>query len=323
MARAADLPGAAHLVLAEGVVHLDPASAVFEAMREGWARQQRTRFPEVGLHDQAATVARALPGRLLQPVPVGVAAGAGGGLFRPCAGEQPEPHRFDRASVSELAADVLRLHLRRPLRMARDLPGPVRAGADADPARAQQHQPRHRVRGPACSAAVDLRGGAGAVRRGRRQGGRDPKAAAQGRTHRDAGLGASKNGLRLRTSPPGGGGARRGRLSAQSEGTGLRSLRGVVLRFGKSSNGSPPKRRTVFTVPEMDWMSVFSTTSSPRFGPVRGRRPSGVVADRAVRQAVQARPERGLRDRARSCPPTSRVGSTFVAAQHDYPSRGV
>ena len=40
----ADLEGAAHLVLADGVVHLDPAPAVFEAMLEGWARQQRTRF---------------------------------------------------------------------------------------------------------------------------------------------------------------------------------------------------------------------------------------------------------------------------------------
>lgn len=44
MSRAADLPGAAHLVLADGVVHLDPAAAVFEAMLEGWTRQQRTRF---------------------------------------------------------------------------------------------------------------------------------------------------------------------------------------------------------------------------------------------------------------------------------------
>jgi integrase len=44
MERAVDLPGAAHLVLANGVVHLDPATAVFEAMLEGWARQQRTRF---------------------------------------------------------------------------------------------------------------------------------------------------------------------------------------------------------------------------------------------------------------------------------------
>ena len=44
MGRAADLPGAAHLMLADGVVHLDPAPAVFEAMLEGWTRQQRTRF---------------------------------------------------------------------------------------------------------------------------------------------------------------------------------------------------------------------------------------------------------------------------------------
>ncbi|WP_185444197.1 hypothetical protein [Kribbella qitaiheensis] len=34
-------------MLADGVVHLDPAAAVFEAMLEGWARQQRTRFPNV------------------------------------------------------------------------------------------------------------------------------------------------------------------------------------------------------------------------------------------------------------------------------------
>jgi integrase/recombinase XerD len=41
------LPGAAHLVLVAGVAHLDPASAVFEAMLEGWAVQQRTRFLKV------------------------------------------------------------------------------------------------------------------------------------------------------------------------------------------------------------------------------------------------------------------------------------
>lgn len=37
-------PGSAHLVLARNVVHLDPAPAVFEAMKEGWARQQAARF---------------------------------------------------------------------------------------------------------------------------------------------------------------------------------------------------------------------------------------------------------------------------------------
>ncbi len=37
------MPGAARLVLADGVVHLDPEPAVLEAMLEGWALQQRTR----------------------------------------------------------------------------------------------------------------------------------------------------------------------------------------------------------------------------------------------------------------------------------------
>ncbi|WP_405958142.1 hypothetical protein [Streptomyces phaeochromogenes] len=40
MSRAVDLPGAAHLVLAGNVVHLEPAPVVFEAMLEGWSRQQ-------------------------------------------------------------------------------------------------------------------------------------------------------------------------------------------------------------------------------------------------------------------------------------------
>ncbi|MGB7795429.1 MAG: hypothetical protein WBL53_04085 [Pseudonocardiaceae bacterium] len=49
MSRAVDLPGAACVALVGGVVHLDPASAVFEAMLQGWATQQRARFlKEVG-----------------------------------------------------------------------------------------------------------------------------------------------------------------------------------------------------------------------------------------------------------------------------------
>ena len=44
MVRRVDLEGAAHLVLASGVRHLDEATAVFEAMLEGWERQQRSRF---------------------------------------------------------------------------------------------------------------------------------------------------------------------------------------------------------------------------------------------------------------------------------------
>jgi hypothetical protein len=39
----ADLPGAAHPMLVDEVVYLEPGPAVFGAMLEGWARQQRTR----------------------------------------------------------------------------------------------------------------------------------------------------------------------------------------------------------------------------------------------------------------------------------------
>lgn len=66
-----DLPGAAHLVLADGVVHLEPEPAVFEAMPDGWARKQRTRFlDEDGTIKPRLSVVRrpfvhlgALPGR--------------------------------------------------------------------------------------------------------------------------------------------------------------------------------------------------------------------------------------------------------------------
>lgn len=44
MAQAADLPGAAHLELVEGVVHLDPQPALLEAMLAGRVRQQQIRF---------------------------------------------------------------------------------------------------------------------------------------------------------------------------------------------------------------------------------------------------------------------------------------
>ena len=38
------VPGSAHLVLASGVVHLDEQAAVFEAMLVGWERQQKSRL---------------------------------------------------------------------------------------------------------------------------------------------------------------------------------------------------------------------------------------------------------------------------------------
>ena len=44
MAYRGDLAGAAHLVLADGVAYLDPATAMYRAMLEGWEIQQRSRM---------------------------------------------------------------------------------------------------------------------------------------------------------------------------------------------------------------------------------------------------------------------------------------
>ena len=49
----------------------------------------------------------------------------------------------------------------------------------------------------------------------------------------------------------------------------------LMVRYGKSSKGSPPKRRTVLTVPEMDWivdiLDEWITEIRPRFTPGRHR----------------------------------------------------
>jgi integrase/recombinase XerD len=59
----------------------------------------------------------------------------------------------------------------------------------------------------------------------------------------------------------------------------------LFVRFGKSSNGSPPKRRTVFTVPEMDWivdvLDHYVTEVRPRFD--AGQHPAFWVTERRGR----------------------------------------
>ena len=63
------------------------------------------------------------------------------------------------------------------------------------------------------------------------------------------------------------------------------SFGSLMVRFGKASNGSPPKRRTVLTVPEMDWvvdiLQDWLTGIRPQFTP--GRHPALWVTERAGR----------------------------------------
>ncbi|MGY2087927.1 tyrosine-type recombinase/integrase [Nocardia gipuzkoensis] len=75
----------------------------------------------------------------------------------------------------------------------------------------------------------------------------------------------------------------------------------VMVRYGKSSKGSAPKRRSVLLVPEMDWITEvledWITGVRPRFGP--GRHPALWVTERLGR----------LRPRS--------INDAFVAAKHD------
>jgi integrase/recombinase XerD len=81
----------------------------------------------------------------------------------------------------------------------------------------------------------------------------------------------------------------------------------LFVRFGKSSNASPPKRRTVFTVPQMDWIvGVFDhylTEVRPRF---EGGHPALWVTERCGRLS-----KRGVNEafetarKAAACRPSS------------------
>ncbi len=62
------------------------------------------------------------------------------------------------------------------------------------------------------------------------------------------------------------------------------------MRWGKSSNGSPPKRRTVLTVPEMDWvvavLQQWTEEVRPLFSP--GAHPALWVTERRGRLSRRA-----------------------------------
>ncbi len=78
----------------------------------------------------------------------------------------------------------------------------------------------------------------------------------------------------------------------------------LFVRWGKASRGSPPKRRTVLTVPEMDWvvpvLQQWTDEVRPLFAP--GRHPAlwvterrGRVTLRAINEAfAEARDDAGL-----------------------------
>lgn len=63
----------------------------------------------------------------------------------------------------------------------------------------------------------------------------------------------------------------------------------LLVRYGKASRGSPPKRRTVLTVPEMDWivdvLDQWITDIRPLFS--AGKHPALFVTERAGRMSLR------------------------------------
>ena len=94
---------------------------------------------------------------------------------------------------------------------------------------------------------------------------------------------------------------------------------GLFVRYGKASRGSPPRRRTVLTVPEMDWIAGvldhWVSEVRPLFAPGIA---AGAVGHRAARAGMSAR---GARRRVRGWParrPGCRPSWTCTALRHSY-----
>jgi site-specific recombinase XerD len=285
MERAVDLPGAAHLVLANGVVHLDPATAVFDAMLEGWTRQQRTRFlkwegtikPRLSLVRRFATFTNQYPWE-----------------WEPAEVEAFFDHL--RVKNPNLTVSTGRQY-QNGLRMFMDFITDARYGWLATCVEQFGRAPTQILHeGNSVTHVAEFEG----------QPGRRPLTYEEVQSLFDAADGRVDD-KRAR--------GRKGALTAMRDsallkafyafglrrqemvGLDLADLRhnpktpdfgrygALFVRFGKSSNGSPPKRRTVFTVPEMDWivdvLDHYVTEVRPRFEV--GQHPAFWVTERRGR----------------------------------------
>jgi len=283
--------GAAHLMLCDNVVHLDPAPAVFEAMLEGWARQQRSRF----LSDEATVVPRLRLVRRFAEF-----TNAYPWQWRPADGED-----FIVAMRSAVGRRPIVVSTARGYELA--ITGFMAYLADQRYGWAQVCQQRFEQvpqqvfhEGNSVAHVADFEG----------QPGRRPLTYDEVQALFDA-ADARAGTIRAR--------GRKGELAALRDAAllkcvyayGLRraEVRGLDLgdrrhspksvqygqygawfvRWGKASNGSPPKRRTVLTVPEMDWvvevLQHWVEEIRPLFNP--GRLAAMWVTERANRMSLR------------------------------------
>lgn len=298
-----DVPGSAGLILAPNVVHLEPAPAVFTAMKDGWARQQAARFLQeqtVGsrlrLMDRFARFTGLYPWQWTA---------AEGEAFIADLRSGVKPIQLSTARTYEVTISLFMEYLRDPrygwARVCLDRFGEVpqavfhegnsvvhTADYEGDPRR----RPLTYDEVQALFDAADAR-----PKRVRGQG-------------RKGALTALRDAAALKTIYAFGTrrtesskldlvDLRRNRKAPQFGAFGT-----MTVRYGKSSGGGPPKRRTVLTVPEMDWivdvLGEWVGELRPLFSP--GSHPAlwvservGRVSPRSMNEAfVVARRDAGL-----------------------------
>jgi site-specific recombinase XerD len=324
------LPGCARLELAQGVVPLNPARAVFEAMLAGWGRQQRTRF----LRDSTIGPRAALVRRLAE-----------------FTGQYPwqwQPAEAE-AFISHLRSGA------RPITVstARGYETALRMFCEfvSDP-RYQWPEECQKQFGRCPGQIFHEWNSVAHVTEYEGAAGRRPLTyeevqalfdAADGRAGqirargRKGALAALRDAAVLKTIYA------YGLRRREASGLDLADLRhnpktpqygrygGLFIRWGKASRGSPPRRRTVLTVPEMDWVTGvlehWIAEVRPAFSP--GSLAALWVTERASRVSVRGIDEAFAAARAAAGLPAEldlhclRHSYITHLVEFDYPERFV
>lgn len=288
MTMGVDLAGASHLVLLPGVTHLDPESAVFEAMLQGWALQQRTRFLKAETISSRLRLARRVA-EFVNEYPWQWQCADVEAFIDSCRSSS-EPIVVSTARLYETTLRMFLQYVCDPRYgwigecLVRFGVAPTQVMHDWNTivhVTDYEGDPRRRpltydeVQG--LFDALDSR-----VEQIRARGCKGALAAM-----RDAALLKTIYAFGLRRR--------------EAWGLDLADLRhnpkvpafgrygGVFVRWGKSSRGSPPKRRTVLTVPEMDWiiaiLEQWQQEIRPAFGV--GAHPALWVTERAGRISMR------------------------------------
>jgi site-specific recombinase XerD len=267
-------------MLVEGVVHLDPAPAAFEAMLDGWAIQQRARFlkadgtikPRLDLVRRFARFSNQYPW-------------------------QWEPAEVEAFIVSLSIAPSTARNYQNTLRMFCDYATDARYGWPAKCGElfgAAPQQIQHEWNTVPHVAEYEGNPGRRPLTYDEVQALFD---AADGRVegiqsrHRKGVLAAMRDSALLKTVYA------FGLRRQEAVGLDVSDLRrnpkvsaygrygGLFVRWGKSSKGSQPKRRTVYTVPELDWivpvLDYYLAEIRPLLAP--GKHPAMWVTERCGR----------------------------------------